>query len=211
MQLTLTKGSNMKKRNLMAVIFLSIITLGIYDIYWLVKVKKELNEKTSVKTPSILILFAPIGAVFIGAIIAGIASSGASDPDTAMSLYLGIIYIISFLVIVPVTFYWFFKFSKAVDQYTHGEVNTAVAFLLLYLLRFIGMAVIQDKFNDMLDAGTIQTTVPQATVTPAQPAPVTSTQDGSAQEQTAPSPAPSQIPEEQTPRTETPTPPSDQK
>jgi pyruvate/2-oxoglutarate dehydrogenase complex dihydrolipoamide acyltransferase (E2) component len=210
MQLTLIKGSNMKKRNLMAVIFLSIITLGIYDIYWLVKVKKELNAKTSVKTPSILILFAPIGAVFVGAIIAGIASSGASDPEAATSLYLGIIYAISFLVIVPVTFYWFLKFSKAVDQYTHGEVNTAVAFLLLYLLRFIGMAVIQDKFNDMLDAGTVSS-APVA-VEPAQPVPDTAAQNDTAPEPTTPAPAPADPPAEQTPPTETPTSPSsDQK
>jgi hypothetical protein len=191
----------MKKRNLMAVIFLSIITLGIYDIYWLVKVKKELNEKTSIKTPSILILFAPIGAVFVGAIIASMASSGASDPDTALNLYLGIIYAISFLVIVPVTFYWFFKFSKAVDQYTHGEVNTAVAFLLLYLLRFIGMAVIQDKFNDMLDAGTIPDAAPAAAVVPAQPGPSAPAQNEAAPEQATEAPAPvmTQPSTEQTP------------
>jgi cytoskeletal protein RodZ len=56
-------------------------------------------------------------------------------------------------VILPVTFYWFLKFSKAVNHYTNGELNTAVTFLLLWMLRFIGLAIIQDKFNDMLAAG----------------------------------------------------------
>jgi len=116
------------------------------------------------------------------------------------------------LVIVPVTFYWFFKFSKAVDQYTHGEVNTAVAFLLLYLLRFIGMAVIQDKFNDMLDAGTIQGTAPAAATVPAQPEPATPVQNDTTPEQTPPAaPAPSQPPAAQTPPAEGPSASSEQK
>jgi hypothetical protein len=97
-----------------------------------------------------------------------------------------------------------------VDQYTHGEVNTAVAFLLLYLLRFIGMAVIQDKFNDMLDAGTVSS-APVA-VEPAQPVPDTAAQNDTAPEPTTPAPAPADPPAEQTPPTETPTSPSsDQK
>lgn len=35
----------MKKRNVLAVIFLPIITLGIYALYWFVKTKGELNQK----------------------------------------------------------------------------------------------------------------------------------------------------------------------
>lgn len=143
----------MKQRNIMAVIFLSIITLGIYDLFWLVSVKKELNAKTTIHTPTLWLLFAPLLLLIGGAIAAGIASAGTSSTATGANITIILIYMIAILVILPITFYWFFKFSKAVGQYTHGEMNTAITFILLWLLRFIGMAIIQDKFNDMLAGG----------------------------------------------------------
>jgi hypothetical protein len=139
----------------MAVILLSIFTLGIYDLFWLVKVKKVLNQETDVHIPSIWVLFAPVIALVVGAIVAvamsaSSVSSGNTGGVTAITL---VIELLAVVVIIPVTFYWFFKFSKAVGKYTHGELNTAMTFILLWILRFIGMAIIQDKFNDMLTAG----------------------------------------------------------
>jgi hypothetical protein len=152
----------MKHRNVMAVIFWSLLTLGIYDLFWLVSVKKELNAKTSVKTPSILLLFAPIGVVFIAALIVAMSTGESSDPGTSANALAAILYIVAMLAFIPIYFWWFFKFSKAVSEYTHGELNTAVNMLLLWLLRFIGIAVMQDKFNDMLQAGG----VPASATTP---------------------------------------------
>jgi hypothetical protein len=60
---------------------------------------------------------------------------------------------LSWFLIVPITFYWFWKFSKAVGQYTNGKMGTGVTFLLLWLLHLIGVALVQDEFNDMIDAG----------------------------------------------------------
>lgn len=149
----------MKQRNIMAVIFFSIFTAGIYDLFWLVSVKKELNEKTKVHTPTLWLLFSPIILLVVVGILAGLLSAGTHEASTTganlASILVGIVAIVA---VLPITFYWFFKFSKAVSEYTRGEINTAVAFLLLWLLRFIGLAVIQDKFNDMLAAGTSQVT-----------------------------------------------------
>lgn len=149
----------MKHRNIMAVIFFSLITLGIYDLFWLVSVKKELNEKTSVHTPTLWLLFAPVLLIIVGIIamvvVAG-ASSGtalAGQTNAAAAIITILFYLVVLFAIIPITFYWFFRFSKAVGAYTGGELNTAVTFILLYLLRFIGIAVIQDKFNDMLAGG----------------------------------------------------------
>lgn len=157
----------MKRRNPFMVLFLSIITLGIYDVYWLVKTKAVLNQKTKIHTPSILLIFVPIVivvALIIGVIIVYMHHSavtpaiGYGAPAPSFSDKYGPLLILSldlfaFLVIVPTTFYWFFKFSKAINEYTNGELSTGVAFLLLWLLHFIGLIIVQDKFNDMLDAG----------------------------------------------------------
>jgi len=149
----------MKHRNIMAVILLSIITLGIYDVYWLVKTKKVLNEQTDVHTPSIWLLFAPVLALVV-LVPVSLLMPHVSDGTTAVSTIVGILVgMLAVLGVIPITFYWFFKFSKAVGKYTHGEVNTAMAMLLLWLLRFIGIAVIQDAFNDVTARGGAAPTV----------------------------------------------------
>lgn len=152
----------MKHRSVMSVIVLSIVTLGIYDLYWLVKVKKELNARTSVHTPTLWLLFLPIlllVPVIILSFIVSSASSGSSAGTGSTALIL-VAEFLAALAFIPITFYWFFKFSKAVSEYTHGELSTAMNFVLLWLLRFIGMAIIQDKFNDMLAAGGAPTAAP---------------------------------------------------
>ncbi len=158
----------MKQRNIFAVLFLSIITIGIYDLYWLYKTKKVLNERTKVHVPTIWLLFAPfllIIALMIIAFSVGLAnshtanstlgsqtvsSSGSALGATAIILVLELVAIV---IIIPVTFYWYFKYSKAINEYTNGDLNTGVTFLLLWLLHFIGVMIVQDKFNDMIAAG----------------------------------------------------------
>src|SRR5437868_5135343 len=59
----------MKHRSPLAVVLLSIITLGIYDIYWLVQTKKELNQKTNFHVPTIWLLVSPIPVMIAGFIL----------------------------------------------------------------------------------------------------------------------------------------------
>lgn len=147
----------MKQRNVISVICFSIITLGIYDLFWLVSTKKELNARTKQQIPSIWLLFAPILLLVAVAIIDGIVSvaqstsgNGSSALGIIMAIIMGIVVLVA-TIITPV--YWFLKYSKAVHEYTNGELSTAVTFILLWILRFIGIAVIQDKFNDMIASG----------------------------------------------------------
>ena len=185
----------MKKRNPLAVFFLSIVTFGIYDLYWLAVTKNELNQKTSTKIPSIWLLAAPFvliivlfSIIFFSAMNSvksgnnntvtsyststSITTTSTSTAATnKASLVILIAYGLAFIAIVPITFYWFWKFSKSVNEYTSGTMSTAVAFLLLWLLHFIGVALVQDKFNDMIDQGT-QPSAPMPNQTPPSQPPV---------------------------------------
>lgn len=149
----------MKKRNPIVVLLLSLVTLGIYDIYWLAVTKKELNQKTKVHTPTLWMIFAPplIGTVVIlitfllrkptvtnSAAIVGLHVSGGN-------ILVIIVYILMILAVLPLSLYWFLKFSKAVNEYTSGRMSTGLSFVLLWLLHFIGVAVVQDSFNDTND------------------------------------------------------------
>lgn len=54
----------------------------------------------------------------------------------------------AWLIIVPfVSIWWLWKYSKGVDMVTKSEYSAAVAFLLLWFLGSIGMAIIQSGFN----------------------------------------------------------------
>ncbi|HEV2412575.1 MAG TPA: DUF4234 domain-containing protein [Candidatus Saccharimonadales bacterium] len=159
----------MKHRNPIAVLIFSIITLGIYDLFWLAKTKKVLNRETRVHTPTLFLLFIPYIVIAIAIIVAiviavhsglhpqpnitcnnlqpGQVCSATTSSNPGASIAIFIILILGSLLIIPVTFWWFYKYSEAVNEYTRGEVTTVLCFILLWLLRFVGMAILQDKFN----------------------------------------------------------------
>ena len=176
----------MKIRSPIKVFLLSIVTLGIYDLYWLVKTRADLNKETTKHVPTIWLIIIPfivLGAGLILMIVgtrslpatssysAGSYSfnnnsfnntptyaSGSSVSNGNSSLSgLGVagfvITIIAYLLFLTVVPYWFFKYSKSINEYTKGKMGTAVSFLLLWLLHFIGVALVQDAINDTLEAG----------------------------------------------------------
>lgn len=119
----------MKHRSPIAVFFLSIITLGIYSIYWLVKTKGELN------------------------------AGGAKIPT-------------AWLIIIPfVNIWWMWKYAEGVELVAKEKMSGIVAFILLWLLGAIGMAIIQNTYNG-LAAPTATETAAAAPLTPdTEPAP----------------------------------------
>ena len=97
----------MQHRNPIMVIFLSLITLGIYTLVWDVRTKNEMNTK------------------------------GAQIPT-------------AWLLIIPfVNYFWLWKFSEGVEVVTSKKMGAVVAFCLLFFLGVIGMAIIQDKLNQV--------------------------------------------------------------
>ena len=53
------------------------------------------------------------------------------------------------LLFIPfVNIYWMWKWSEGVELATEGRMSGAVAFLMVFVLGFIGMAIVQAKFNE---------------------------------------------------------------
>lgn len=95
----------MQRRDPLMVFFLSLITFGIYALWWYVKTKTEMNSR------------------------------GAQIPT-------------AWLIIVPiVNWYWLWKFCEGVETVTGKGMSAAVAFLLVFFLSIIGIAIIQDGLN----------------------------------------------------------------
>jgi hypothetical membrane protein len=58
--------------------------------------------------------------------------------------------------------YWQWKWAGGVEHVTRGKQSQAVAFILVFLLGFIGMAIVQAEFNKTADLGAAG--LPQARV-----------------------------------------------
>ena len=100
----------MKQRSVGAVIIYSIITFGIYALYWFVQSKVEMNN------------------------------CGANIPT-------------AWLIIIPiVNIYWLWKFSQGVQHVSNNELSAPLAFILLWVLSIIGIAIVQVEFNKVATA-----------------------------------------------------------
>jgi hypothetical protein len=58
----------------------------------------------------------------------------------------------AWLLILPmVNIYWMWKYAGGVEQVTGGKTTQVIAFILLFALGVIGMAILQDGFNKLAD------------------------------------------------------------
>jgi hypothetical protein len=54
----------------------------------------------------------------------------------------------AWLIIIPIAnIYWLWKYSEGVESVTSKEMSAGLAFVLIFLLGVIGMAIVQSKFN----------------------------------------------------------------
>ena len=74
----------------------------------------------------------------------------------------------AWLLIVPfVNIWWLWKYSEGVEKVTDNNLSTVLSFILLFLLGFIGMAIVQNEFNKISPAAQ---PVKPATAAPSAPA-----------------------------------------
>jgi FtsH-binding integral membrane protein len=60
----------------------------------------------------------------------------------------------AWLIIVPIAnIWWMWKYSEGVEVATRKDMSGAVAFILLFLVGAIGMAILQNSFNKVADSG----------------------------------------------------------
>lgn len=56
----------------------------------------------------------------------------------------------AWLLIIPfVNIYWLWKYSEGVEKATNGTMSGVLAFVLLFLLGVIGMAILQNEYNKL--------------------------------------------------------------
>ena len=70
----------------------------------------------------------------------------------------------AWLLIVPIaSIYWMWKWAGGVEHVTAGKHSQVIAFILVFVLGLIGMAIIQAELNKAVDRG-VPGQLPQARV-----------------------------------------------
>jgi len=107
----------MRNHNIVLWIIISIVTLGIGSLVWMVRMKNDMNTR------------------------------GAGIPT-------------AWLLLVPiVSIWWFWKWAVGVEIATGKKMSSPVAFLLVFLLSLIGMAIVQVQLNAASDADQLPSAV----------------------------------------------------
>ncbi len=137
----------MKKRSIGKMLLLTIITLGIYRLYWFVKTRSEMKKIANVDIPSPLLFLIPMLG-YIGAIVLVITSSNGQPASVALTLLMYVLFLGGFLF----TALWLWKYSKAVEVITKEKLSFALSLIVLLAVPDgIDILIIQDYFNKIAD------------------------------------------------------------
>ncbi len=165
----------MKKRVIWKVFALTILTLGIYRLYWFIKTRKEmmsLNPKIKILSPWFFIIPVLLVVFALGFFITDIVQTNADMPSFCReyssaerfsedagsaiadecqvnsSILPLIILYAAFLLVWPLVAIWLWSYSKGVEKITKEKTSFAIALIVLLLVPDgIDILIIQDAFN----------------------------------------------------------------
>lgn len=142
----------MKKRSLLAVFLLEIVTLGIYSFYWLYKTRLELMAKTNMHIPRLIIPFIPPAIIILS--IASQFLFGLRDAPAALVSLINLITVSCIPVFFGLIIWWMWKYSKVVAVATQNTASQAFTFWIWALtviasVNIIWFLVMQNKFNQI--------------------------------------------------------------
>lgn len=164
----------MKKRVIWKMFALTVLTLGIYRLYWFINTRKELinqNPKVKILSPWALIipfiLVAVSALVFIFSSVQDVSTTpsycsayaqGSSLNEVALpsecqnepAIWPMLVFYAAFILVYPLVVFWLWGYSKAVDIVTKGKTNFAIAMIVLLLVPDgIDILIMQDVYNKL--------------------------------------------------------------
>lgn len=151
----------MQQRSVTKVILLTLVTFGIYGIYWLVVTRREM-VKNGQNIPSLFIIFAPLLLLVLvalleiinGFVFSKTDSYGASGGSSVIDVLAIILGILAFVGIFPACLFWYYKYCKAAEQLSNGEISFSYSYGLFILtsvfsVYFIWPGIMQEGFNKL--------------------------------------------------------------
>lgn len=166
----------MKRRNPFLVLLFSLITLGIYTLFWLHFTRGELLARVEDKKSiwPVWYLLIPFALIIFAVMIYAVNYSSGNNPPASNSIVF-LIGAASVVAMVVVPFIWFYKYSKVVGGVTHEMDGTTLYILWIVLslfsVGFVWPLIVQLELNKFIDKQAGSAT-PQAPMPPAPTAPV---------------------------------------
>jgi hypothetical protein len=149
----------MRNRSIAWLIILSIITLGLYDIYWICSTRNELVKKHQ-NVPSPLWIITPLLGLVLVAFVQIIShillvNTGPNNPNAlvgALNVFSATVGFICILAVIPYSIFWLWKYCEAVEAVTKGKMTTGFNFAICLLMSIFGIGflwppIVQDSFN----------------------------------------------------------------
>jgi hypothetical protein len=144
----------MKNRNIAFVIIMGIVTLGFYDVYWCFSTRSELvRKRQDVPSPWIVLLplLGFVGVAILEVLVRYAISGNPAEPPSSFERAVNgisvLIGMVSVLGIIPMTIYWTWRYSAAVEKVTKGELTAGFNFALAILLAVFGGSVVWPAIN----------------------------------------------------------------
>lgn len=143
----------MKQRSLIAVFVLNLVTVGIYQLYWLITTRREMIQRGAPAFPS---LAAPLFAWLFTALLAASAfivyNYGQSDVPVALVVLLSVAAVCMGIIAIIVSIQWFYKYAEAVEYTTGKHLSHKFVFWMGILFCVYGadtlwMLVMQYHYN----------------------------------------------------------------
>lgn len=147
----------LRKRNLLVVLLLTLVTLGIYYLVWLYKTRKELlsvnDDKNAI--PSFWLLFLPCLAFFI--LFIPLIAVSPDDMSDAAAAFLGIFTILLAVGTIALNLWWYYRYCQILTKVTKGmDVTTSyVLFIVLnfFSVGFVWIMLAQNDINKAIENG----------------------------------------------------------
>lgn len=163
-------------------ILLTIVTLGIYQIFWLYNTKQEMNSLGQ-KVPPFKLLLAPLLALIAIALLQFVVhfvlstADGSNSGSAIVNILSLIIGVIATIAIIPISIYWMVKYCQALEVVTNRDLTFGASFILWFVLGlfsvgFIWPFIVQNSFNKVAGASVdpmAGPTPPVETLPPATP------------------------------------------
>jgi len=139
----IVKGATaMKKIRVWEVLLWSLLTLGLYQVYWIYRTRNELVENYKQSIPSFAEYLLIPGGLIIAAIVT-ISFSGNDDPTPLA----WILFWVFFLVAMAYAVYWIYQYAKAAEAVTNGKMNRWATIALFLLADNIAPSLLQYFYN----------------------------------------------------------------
>ncbi len=136
------------KNSISKVVFLCIITFGIYGIFWLAWRRNEIVKYYNIPLPHWGWLAIPALILLPGSLIVAVTASLSLPENVALASALCFVALAA-TTLLGISLWWMSKFGAAVEKITNGRMPASWVMLYWYFTGFCMVAALQYFFNQL--------------------------------------------------------------